>query len=316
MSTQIQIRRDTSANWSAADPVLAEGELGYDLTSEQFKVGDGSTPWSGLEYSANSGGGELWEQNGDDIYYNDGNVSIGTDSPTEYSDFSGLTIDGDEGANLTLRRGGTVVGDIYATRNSNILSVVASEADGEIHFYTGGYNLDALAISSGGHITMSAGRLHLGTGTSADVSDYQYVGFGSLNGGESGWQLGKHTDSNSTLGNAGDFYLYSYESSKSVVDWSASGNMTVHGDVIATKFFGDGSGLTNLPSSGGGNDSRISDTQITNWDSAYGWGDHGSAGYATTTWVSTNYQPKGSYLTSSDQYATESWVSEGQLPDQ
>ena len=33
--------------------------------------------------------------------------------------------------------------------------------------------------------------------------------------------------------------------------------------------------------SGGGNDSRITDTQITNWDTAYGWGDHSTAGYLT-----------------------------------
>ena len=32
---------------------------------------------------------------------------------------------------------------------------------------------------------------------------------------------------------------------------------------------------------GGGNDARISDTQITNWDTAYGWGDHSTAGYLT-----------------------------------
>ena len=60
MSTQIQIRRDSAANWSGANPVLAEGEIGYDLTAEKFKVGDGSTPWSGLEYSGGGGGASSW----------------------------------------------------------------------------------------------------------------------------------------------------------------------------------------------------------------------------------------------------------------
>ncbi len=50
MSTQIQIRRDTSSNWNSVDPVLAEGELGYDLTSSQFKVGDGVSAWSALPF--------------------------------------------------------------------------------------------------------------------------------------------------------------------------------------------------------------------------------------------------------------------------
>ena len=55
----------------------------------------------------------------------------------------------------------------------------------------------------------------------------------------------------------------------------------------------------------------ITTTDISNWNAAHGWGNHASAGYATTTWVSDNYQPKGSYLTSSslDGYATQSWVS-------
>ena len=58
---------------------------------------------------------------------------------------------------------------------------------------------------------------------------------------------------------------------------------------------------------GGGVDPRISDTQITHWDAAYSWGNHKSQGYLTSanlngyaqeSWVSANYQPKGSYLTS------------------
>ena len=55
---------------------------------------------------------------------------------------------------------------------------------------------------------------------------------------------------------------------------------------------------------GGGVDPRISDTQISNWDTAHGWGNHATRGYltasslngyATQTWVGQNYQPKGSY---------------------
>lgn len=51
MSTQIQLRRDATANWSSVNPVLAEGELGYDMTEGKFKVGDGTTAWSGLSYT-------------------------------------------------------------------------------------------------------------------------------------------------------------------------------------------------------------------------------------------------------------------------
>lgn len=50
MSDIIQIRRDTTANWASADPTLAQGEIGYDLTLNKWKVGDASTPWSGLSF--------------------------------------------------------------------------------------------------------------------------------------------------------------------------------------------------------------------------------------------------------------------------
>ena len=47
---KIQLRRDTAANWTVANPVLAEGELGLDLDSDQLKVGDGAKTWNELDY--------------------------------------------------------------------------------------------------------------------------------------------------------------------------------------------------------------------------------------------------------------------------
>lgn len=49
MADLIQFRRDTAERWSAANPVLAEGELGLVLgSSNQYKVGDGVTHWNDL----------------------------------------------------------------------------------------------------------------------------------------------------------------------------------------------------------------------------------------------------------------------------
>lgn len=48
MPTRIQLRRGTSAQWSAADPILAAGEPGYDTTTGDLKVGDGVKKWSQL----------------------------------------------------------------------------------------------------------------------------------------------------------------------------------------------------------------------------------------------------------------------------
>jgi hypothetical protein len=51
VTTQIQLRRDTSANWSSANPVLAEGEIGMDMTVNAFKVGDGVSAWDDIDYA-------------------------------------------------------------------------------------------------------------------------------------------------------------------------------------------------------------------------------------------------------------------------
>lgn len=46
--TQIQLRRDTAANWIAANPVLALGECGIETDTGHARVGDGATTWTGL----------------------------------------------------------------------------------------------------------------------------------------------------------------------------------------------------------------------------------------------------------------------------
>ena len=48
MATQIQLRRSTSAEWAATNPVLAQGEVGIDLTLGEMRLGDGVTAWAGL----------------------------------------------------------------------------------------------------------------------------------------------------------------------------------------------------------------------------------------------------------------------------
>ena len=51
MAVKIQLRRDTAANWTAADTVLALGEPGVETDTLKVKVGDGITAWTSLAYS-------------------------------------------------------------------------------------------------------------------------------------------------------------------------------------------------------------------------------------------------------------------------
>lgn len=53
--THINQRRDTAANWASANPVLQEGEVGWDTTSKRSKLGDGIFPWNDLDYTNPAG---------------------------------------------------------------------------------------------------------------------------------------------------------------------------------------------------------------------------------------------------------------------
>jgi hypothetical protein len=60
MATQIQLRRGTAAEWTTADPILAEGEMGIELDTRNFKIGNGVDNWTDLTYGFSSlpGGGD------------------------------------------------------------------------------------------------------------------------------------------------------------------------------------------------------------------------------------------------------------------
>ena len=50
-TVRLQLRRGTDAQWEAANPTLAAGEIGIETDTNTFKFGDGSTPWNSLSYA-------------------------------------------------------------------------------------------------------------------------------------------------------------------------------------------------------------------------------------------------------------------------
>lgn len=51
MPSRIQLRRDTSTNWSLTNPILAAGEPGLEVDTGLIKYGDGTQNWSSLPYA-------------------------------------------------------------------------------------------------------------------------------------------------------------------------------------------------------------------------------------------------------------------------
>ena len=52
--TDIVLKRGTAARWSAVNPVLKQGEPGFEYDTNKLKIGDGSTAWNLLPYQGGS----------------------------------------------------------------------------------------------------------------------------------------------------------------------------------------------------------------------------------------------------------------------
>lgn len=50
INSKIQLRNDTAANWTTSNPILLKGEMGVEIDTGKFKIGNGTTQWSGLAY--------------------------------------------------------------------------------------------------------------------------------------------------------------------------------------------------------------------------------------------------------------------------
>jgi hypothetical protein len=55
MAINIQLRRGTASEWTAANPTLAVAELGVETDTDKFKLGDGATAWTSLAYGGIQG---------------------------------------------------------------------------------------------------------------------------------------------------------------------------------------------------------------------------------------------------------------------
>jgi len=54
----IQLRRGTASEWTAANPVLAQGEMGVETDTLKVKIGNGSSNWASLPYFTQGAAGQ------------------------------------------------------------------------------------------------------------------------------------------------------------------------------------------------------------------------------------------------------------------
>lgn len=57
MAQKIQIRNGNASEWTTANPVLSQSEMGHESDTNLFKFGDGVTAWNSLPYATTGGAG-------------------------------------------------------------------------------------------------------------------------------------------------------------------------------------------------------------------------------------------------------------------
>lgn len=163
MSYQIQIRRDTIANWNSVNPILAQGEMGFEGTTK-LKVGNGVDPWSVLPYFFDTtgsvtssrniftsgslvGGGDLSADRTlslqNDVLYPGNNYFYGTDSV------------GAKGYHLATSLLPAVSANSFLGNNTGSpaaqMSLTATQATAMLNVFTS--SLKGLAPASGGDVS-------------------------------------------------------------------------------------------------------------------------------------------------------------------
>ena len=201
--TKIINRRGTAAEWTAANPVLSIGEIGFETDSYRFKIGNGSALWADLPYFSDAQSvieslldsapssldtlNELAAALGDDPNFattivTELNAKAPIDSPnfTGSVDFSGATVGGLGLPTIMTWRGQYSGAETYSEGD-----VVYLENNGGVYYangtnINGGYfpGLDVsdwdLLAGPAYNITISAVAPTSGVGNNGDIW-FQYI---------------------------------------------------------------------------------------------------------------------------------------------
>jgi hypothetical protein len=157
VATRIQLRRDTEANWTSANPTLSSGELAYSTDVNKIKIGNGSSSWSSLSYITDTT--DKITEGISNLFYTDERVddrvsqllTAGSNISLSYNDEAGtLTIsateddlsnnttnDLAEGTNnlyFTVERAQDAVGEMVTGNTESGISVTYDDEAGKLNF--------------------------------------------------------------------------------------------------------------------------------------------------------------------------------------
>lgn len=157
MATRIQLRRDTEANWTSANPTLSAGELAYSTDQNKIKIGNGSSSWTQLSYITDNSD-EITEGS-TNLFYTDERVddrvaqllTAGSNITLTYDDSANTLIisatednlsnnttndlaEGNTNLYFTTERAQDAVGEMVTGNTESGISVTYDDENGKLNF--------------------------------------------------------------------------------------------------------------------------------------------------------------------------------------
>jgi hypothetical protein len=85
VNVRMKQRRKVAADWTSANEVLLDGEIGYETDTRKFKFGDGATAWNSLAYASSGAVTSVAGRTGD-VVLAKGDVGLGNVDNTSDAD--------------------------------------------------------------------------------------------------------------------------------------------------------------------------------------------------------------------------------------
>ena len=174
----MQQRRGTAEQWTAANPVLAAGEIGFETDTSKFKMGNGSSAWSALSYFSNTAALEALLNDGAPEALNTLNelaAAIG-DDPAFFTNIGNSIADNIDSHNVSMNVHGIANTTLLATLTNVSTAQTAAEtfATGAVTTHNNTTNsvhgiADTTALATTANVTTAIGDAV--TGHSSDTVD-------------------------------------------------------------------------------------------------------------------------------------------------
>jgi len=268
MAVKIQLRRDSSTDWTSNNPTLALGEPGVETDTLKLKVGDGATAWNSLDYSTS-------------LNFNDLNNKPTTIAGYGITDAFDANFNSLTGTPTTLAGYGITDASTTTEMNTAISTAVSNLVDSAPGTLD---TLNELAASLGNDADFATNITNLiGTKWTQDnlkISNWDTAfGWGdhSTEGYLTSVAFGDLTSTPTTLAGYG------------ITDAATSAQGALADTAIQPGDYNTlaGYGITDAATSAQG---ALADTALqpadiansNNWDAAYAWGNHAVAGYLTS----------------------------------